>query len=271
MKFLLQIIDSKIKHDHVFELERAIEYYQWKADNMSAEYCTLEDINDGCTFIDADEIRDYIPVGTLEFVYAFIDKFIKKDGSSELKPLNLPEELFPYANRKILNVSLDSKHIRESVYDSFYVSVYIKSNDRIKSEINGRYIPVVLLSDNLLPDGNYQISEYNHNIISEYRLFIYNDELKGIQYYSGSYTVFPDIEKIYDMLDCYKHNYGYGPAPIAYTLDIGITKFNEIIPIECHEFYSCGLYGFSDYNVLPYMFSKTWFNIKNRLLYANKS
>lgn len=33
--------------------------------------------------------------------------------------------------------------------------------------------------------------------------------------------------------------------------------------VECHRFFSCGLYGFNDPAVLPYMFSQAWFEIKN--------
>ena len=54
-------------------------------------------------------------------------------------------------------------------------------------------------------------------------------------------------------------SYLMGQAPVAYTLDIGVKwkeGGNETFVIECHDFYSCGLYGFSDLNKLPFMFNR---------------
>lgn len=55
----------------------------------------------------------------------------------------------------------------------------------------------------------------------------------------------------------------YKSCPIAYTLDVGVNSNNTFI-IEVHDFFSCGLYGFSDNKILPYMFSD-WFDecVKN--------
>ena len=103
LKFLLQTVETKVRHDFVFEMEHAIDYHNWRGNNMITEYCSLEDIKEDCTFIDSDEIREYIPIGTVEFVYAFIDKFIKENGSKEISPLNVPEELFEFEGRKIGN------------------------------------------------------------------------------------------------------------------------------------------------------------------------
>jgi hypothetical protein len=49
----------------------------------------------------------------------------------------------------------------------------------------------------------------------------------------------------------------YKSAPIAYTLDIGITDYDTIV-IECHDFFSCGLYGFANHAIYPNMLYK-WF------------
>ena len=44
----------------------------------------------------------------------------------------------------------------------------------------------------------------------------------------------------------------------AYTLDFSISKEHGTFVLEAHRFYSCGLYGFSDYQILPWMFIRTW-------------
>lgn len=267
-KFLLQTVDDRIRHDFVFEMEHAIDYQNWRGNEMYAEYASIDDIINNNINIDADEIRDYIPIGTIEFVYTFIDKYIKENGSKEIKPLNVPEELFPFAKRQIENVYLN-EDIRQLLYERIETEkndIFIKSNDKIKSKFNSFYNKsTVILDASKLPDGNYQISQYI-DIVSEYRCFVYNDKLVGIQYYSGEFDVFPKSETIYEMLKIFKYDYGNGTAPQAYTLDVGINDNGDTIPIECHEFFSCGLYGFCDYNVLPYMFVRTFNEIKKRLL-----
>jgi hypothetical protein len=69
--------------------------------------------------------------------------------------------------------------------------------------------------------------------------------------------MFPDVQKINtEMIPAYKS------APVAYTLDIGIIRrlsdFDTVV-IECHDFFSCGLYGFADHKVYPHMLHR-WFN-----------
>lgn len=49
----------------------------------------------------------------------------------------------------------------------------------------------------------------------------------------------------------------YITAPIAYTLDVGISDGKTVV-IEVHDFFSCGFYGFSDHTIIPFMFSR-WF------------
>lgn len=269
MKFLLQTIQGesvfKIQHDFVFELSHALKYYEWKGENIDKIYCTLEDINlDLNKIID---VKNYVPVGTIEFVMKFIDTFIKKDGSKEIKPTNLPESLFdvPYSERYVDNFEINP-NTRQQVFDTLsdWICddlVFVKSNDMFKSPITDFYNKKDILDYNKIPDGNYQISE-SVNIESEWRCFIYKGELVGIQYYSGDFTVYPNIENINEMIHqiVTPENINAG-----LTLDVAVTSDNKTIAIEVHEFFSCGLYGFSDYKILPYMFYRTFQNIKRRL------
>lgn len=80
----------------------------------------------------------------------------------------------------------------------------------------------------------------------------------GLQNYSGEFTKFPSVNKINAMIKHYKS------APIAYTLDVGVND-NGTFVIEVHDFFSCGLYGFSNYAILPNMYYR-WFNEYTRNL-----
>ena len=113
---------------------------------------------------------------------------------------------------------------------------------------------VLRIADNTtwyLPEGNYQMSEYMH-IESEWRVFVYNGKMVGLQNYGGDYTIFPNKAKIQKLIHYYKS------APMAYTLDVGVNDYETFV-IEVHDFFSCGLYGFADHNIYPYMLYR-WFH-----------
>jgi hypothetical protein len=249
MKFLIQKINGKITHDFSFTLLKSIEYQNWLHRDSFIKFKYFNTIcPDGENFKYFEfnsSHKNYVPVGSVEFVIVFLEKFY---GLTP-KPLNVPEELFDpyYSSRPIFNENNTSLKI----YNDF--KWFVKSNDKIKgfSEI------IKLSKPYSIPEGNYQISEYI-NIYSEWRAFIYNGKLVGLQNYSAEFTKFPDINKIHAMIKAYKS------APVAYTLDVGIDGSNNTFVIECHDFFSCGLYGFADHRIYPQMLYK-WF--KN---YINK-
>ena len=65
------------------------------------------------------------------------------------------------------------------------------------------------------------------------------------------------MDKIKAMINAYK------TQPIAFTLDVAISN-NDTVIIEVHDFFSCGLYGFSEHKILPFMFSKWFFSFVSK-------
>lgn len=221
MKFLIQTINNEIKHDFSFILLESIEYHNWlNSDNIT--YQLTDDIL----------LPDYTPIGSVEFV----TRYLKQFHDIEVKPINIPSELldFKYTNRYVINGT--EKDISSEKF--------VKSNDKIKS-----FTEICSSA----PKGNYQISDLI-DIESEWRVFIYNNKMVGLQNYSGCFKIFPDIKLIEEMIEQYESK------PVAFTLDVGINKDKTFI-IEIHDFFSCGLYGFSDHRILPFMFNR-WFKNK---------
>lgn len=217
MKFLIQTINNKVVHDFSLTLIESLKYYEWLGEKH--DYILSESI----------DIPNMIPIGSVEFVVSYIEKYYNKTP----KPLNIPLELMDirFTGRKVIN----------GTNNNISSKMFVKSNDKIK------YFTEIT---DTAPVGNYQISEIV-DFQSEYRCFIYKNELVGVKHYCGDFTLFPDIIKIREMIK------KYVTSPISYTLDVGISNDDTLI-IECHDFFSCGLYGFNDYTVLPYMFSR-WF------------
>ena len=242
MKFLIQKINGEIRHDFSFTLLESIRFKNWltrndKKDKIIVKYINIPEL------LEPDDIyppikfkechRNYVPVGSVEFVNDYLMHFY----NFTLKPINVPEELFSYTNRHIFNgTEKDLKGHGKS---------FVKSNDSIKK------FTEILEDDYKLPIGNYQISEVI-SIDSEWRAFVYQNKLVGLENYCGEFTMFPDIYMIKRMIAAYKS------APIAYTLDVGINNEGATFVIEVHPMVSVGLYGMADHAILPHMFYKAF-------------
>lgn len=218
MKFLIQTISGEIKHDFSFALMESFNYHKQINDKEFKYSLTDETTEAEC-----------VPVGSVEFVSNYMQVY----HYLEVKPINIPSELFRFANRLVFNGT--EKDVNSDVF--------IKSMDKIKS--------IVGIHESA-PKGNYQISDIIDNIISEWRVFVFHKEIVGLKNYSGEFDVFPDMDTIRAMVD------SYVSSPIAYTLDVAIINEGTVV-IEVHDFFSCGLYGFDDYKVLPYMFSQSFY------------
>jgi hypothetical protein len=78
------------------------------------------------------------------------------------------------------------------------------------------------------------------NIKSEYRCFVREGELKGIQYYSGDFMEYPETLEISKMVNELSKS---DKTPCAYTLDVGVTEDGDTILIEMNDMWAIGSYG----------------------------
>jgi len=247
MKFLIQKINGQVVHDFAFTLLESIRFHNWLQHNGKnceikvryLDYIEISEPDDIYPIQFQKYHKSYIPIGSVEFVSEFLGYFY----NIKLKPINVPEELFGYANRDIFNDD-------ESGIYSCIGKWFVKSNDKIKSYSElidcGNWIVLDNISVEYPPIGNYQYSKYI-NIDSEWRAFVYKGKLVGLQNYSGKFTRFPNVDKIEGMIQA------YASAPIAYTLDVGVNDEGTFV-VEVHNMFSVGLYGFADHSILPKMF-----------------
>jgi len=94
---------------------------------------------------------------------------------------------------------------------------------------------------NVTDDTDVYVSEIV-DFVSEYRCFVHNGELKGIQYYSGDFTVFPQIEVINTIKRVYEE--GLSTKLSAYTIDVGVLSTCETVLVELNDMWAIGAYGF---------------------------
>jgi hypothetical protein len=242
MKFLIQKINNEIRHDFAFTLIESIRFTNWLHNYGNSLICYKNTVTNGddevLPFEFSENQHDYIPIGSVEFVTQFLQQF---HGLTP-KPINVPPQLYPFAKRDIFvgtNVSL------EGLKGKWFA----KSNDKIKGDSYFIEKPDITSIPNI--NENFQISKYI-SIDSEWRSFIYKGKLVGLQHYIGEFTKFPDVIEIKRMIEAFKD------SPISYTLDVGINDEEGTFVIEVHDFFSCGLYGFSHLAILPHMFER-WF------------
>lgn len=255
MNFLVQTIDGKIVHDFVFALQQAEEYFAWyKEVDFEITY------HEGLDFSGILAPDSYIPVGSVEYVSAYLRAFYPS-AVSALRPINVPKALMRYASSRGIKNITDEKDARRFTYVG--ETLFRKSLSKIKDQTNG--IVTVSKPDDVI---GYQVSRIV-DFVSEWRVFVFQDAIRHMACYIGDALTFPSRERIEAMVKDYSEagwiddTGRHGGPPVAYTLDIGVTSEGKTDIIECHRFFSCGLYGFNDPAVVPFMLSQAWFEIKN--------
>ncbi len=216
--FLIQNLD----YDFCWHLVKAVKYQNWFYGEKQYDYIMADMWNDWTTE------KDIIPIGSLEFVFKFLDKIPE--------PINIPEEL------------MTDKFLKRYCYYGSKDDININHPWFIKSTTKHKSFTDIIncMSYDKVPDDDYLISEVV-DIESEWRIFVFNGQLVGLNNYVGDFTKFPNVKLIKEMINTYK------TSPKAYTIDVGINNNGTFI-IEVHPFVSCGLYGFSNYRILPQMF-----------------
>lgn len=238
INFLIQTVNGRVEHEFSFHLIKSIEYLNWFRDGkeLDYKYVLSEGIDKG--------YENHIPIGSLEFVFNYL-KVYEDIDNEYIYPINIPSELMKdkYLGRRCLLLQKDE--IPKE-------TLFVKSNTQYKKFID------VITDSSYLEDDEYVVSELVE-FESEWRVFVQHNSLVGIQNYLGDFTGFPDIEAINNMVKDYKN------APLSYTLDVGVLNGNTVV-IEVHPLVSCGLYGFSNYKLLPSMFIQGYNFMKNDAL-----
>lgn len=230
--FSIQTVNKQIVHDFAFHLIQAIEYNNWFQNEAVYKYILSEDVNGH---------QDCVPIGSLEFVFEYLEKYHRISKES-IHPINIPLEL---QRRDFL---------KREVYTAKKCDIPSPSYLFVKSSTRYKQFTDAITDTTGLPEDEYFVSEIL-DIDSEWRGFIQSGELVGLQHYLGDFTSFPNIEVVQEMIRVYKD------APNSYTLDVGISNGRTII-IEVHPLVSCGLYGFHDYKRIPSMMIQGFDHIK---------
>ena len=238
--FLLQFSDTDFKGTDMYIIKELLDSKDRVHDVKYVPYSDLD--------IELDTgdipIEEVIPVGSLKYVRKYLSKV---HNISNMNCIEVPNELrdYRYLKRKYAIIP-KSELPKEGYYFLKYASSLKDFTYRGRLEyLSADYIE----GEPYLKDGLYVLSEYV-DILSEYRCFIVDDVIEGIQFYDGDCTVMPtpyDISLLKEMVFKYSLNL---KRPRAYTMDIAIIKDRGLAILEVHPHTSVGLYGFNK-PVLP--------------------
>lgn len=233
MNFLIEGNKNIPRYTFGYTLLKAIEFQK--------EFLSIEDrkikikkVPELGIFNNSD-YKNWCPVGSIKFVHNYFRNY----NIPIPKPINIPKSLFVLSGLKPKIIGSNIKLNKIS---------FIKSIEEAKHPLNGvkRETPEI---------GQWQVTDYSESFISEWRCFIHHNKIVDCKIYSGDWNFFPDIEFIKEAIN------RYSDSPVSYTLDIGIVedKENKHRIVECHDFYSCGLYGFNNEFKYPQMLSQWYF------------
>ena len=178
-----------------------------------------------------------IPIGGNDYV----DRWLQKYQHTTLKSLEIPE-IFR-SNRKFMARDYDIKQGKD------IEPRYLNGKEWFVKDITKPKLWNSLLYDGDLsqyinPDHTYAISK-RVPIISEWRAFVYKDEVQKCMHYAGDPLCMP-TKLIADAVEKYKED---DTRPKAYTIDAAVRELKNNVCqmlIEMHPFVACGLYGFCD-------------------------
>ena len=193
---------------------------------------------------DVDKVEDngLIPVGTIEFVTKYLNKF---GYCLHEVPIEIPKYLqteeflkrryeimtwdkIPRTGRFFLKDASELKRFG-GVIDATYMDIDELFNYVPKNELD----PTLVLDKEHL----YQVSSLLH-IKTEYRVYVIGHDIAAITAYEGSPLNLPDTELLQKAIELIKFN---EKELRSYTIDLAVGSFGTAI-LEIHNFTSVGLY-----------------------------
>lgn len=126
------------------------------------------------------------------------------------------------------------------------------------------YDEFISLNEKYLNENIYLwLSEFK-DITSEWRLYIYKNEIVGMVNYSGNFLTIPNLTNIKYNLSNKENKDKY---PIAFSIDVGFCDRKYFSPdslvIECNDFYSIGNYGGITDELFAEMLIARWEELSN--------
>lgn len=153
-------------------------------------------------------------------------------GCSTPDEVSIPEELVSFAKRKIWTSTLGD--IRENEPNCFIKP--LKGQKLFTGHVRNGNMGYLLQTAALSDDTEVLCSEVV-DFTTEYRGFVLDQKLIGWKHYKGDFSLMPDINAVYDAIS------QFHSAPVAYSIDFGLSTKGETILVEINDAFALGSYG----------------------------
>lgn len=227
MRAFLEKIEGDYMDDFVF-----ISKYQLR--NLGVEVIDFDGTNLKSLDKYSFDLKNDILIGSVEATCLFFAKC----GIEVPRYLGYPDQLKEHFHRNIRATTFGKLVDVKPPY-------FIKPKNGVKS-FTGCLVKDIK-SHQFIRDYYPEVSDDTEiylsepiEFISEYRCFIHKGVLKGIQWYAGDFTVFPNTFTIHQMVKDFKD------CPVSYTLDVGIYDIahSKTALVEINDMWAIGSYGF---------------------------
>jgi len=206
---------------------------QFEDDYVFAAYLGFKLISNNIRFFEnTSEIlynKNDVVVGTIES-----SRYIFNKLGISVPNLYIPDELSEFTGRKIEKSTIKDALNRFKNKEKIFIKPVVAK--RFPAQVVDGLPLMTYVNQNFDDTMECWISEVV-NFVSEYRIFLNNNEIIGCKHYLGDYKIFLDwniIETAVKSLKC---------QPAGWCLDFGVTDDNKTLLIEANDGYSLGNYG----------------------------
>lgn len=199
-----------------------------------------------------EDLETEVPRSKESILVACIDtteKYLSKFGIVP-QPLNVPGELLEYAGRRIESMTLGE--FKKGSELPVFVKPVHKNNDFPAGVIKYESSRSVLF-EKVPEETPVIVSEYI-NFLSEFRGYVFDGKLQGLNWYIGDLDAFPEVSIIRKAIADYKFQ------PAGYSIDFGVTNDGRTLLIECNDGWSLGNYGLDPMNYST-LLQRRWFEL----------
>jgi len=100
---------------------------------------------------------------------------------------------------------------------------------------------------------------FPYAIETEWRIYVYRNEMYDARNYSGDFTLLPDFEYVRKIIETNKTSF-----PNTYTIDVGMLANGECVVIEYNDMWAIGNYGVQNRDYIKMLHERYFDIIRNQ-------
>lgn len=147
-----------------------------------------------------------------------------------------PDELLPFYGRRLWSSTMGEVRLRWAEDQHLFIKP-LKVHKAFVGHVTSGQIRDLIQTAGFPEDFEILCSE-PVEFIAEYRCFVHRGTIKDVRRYRGDYRRLVDIEVTGEQ--CVK---AFTKAPVAYSLDLGLTDDGRTLVVEVNDFFALGAYG----------------------------